>query len=452
MGAFMSPRLKWWIAALLLCLAPAAVLAQDPTCPQIVQQALAAADAACVNTGRNQACYGNVNLSAIPQPNVTDFAFNTTGDLANVTDIQQMTLSGMDTASGQWGVALLKLQANLPETMPGQNVTFLLFGNVEVTNAVSEDNPDGLKPMQAFYLKTGLRDSQCVEAPESGMLVQTPQGVGEVQFNVNGVDVQMGSTVFFQADAEQGMSVSTLEGAAYVLSEGERQVIVPGTWVRVPLKARDDDPEGFAPAGLPELPESYGGRIDFLKALPFDLLERKIELADPLSEEQVAALRQQIEDHLRDGTPLCGEDPFPSCDKFDLSSIGDNFQRDCVFPPRSADDKRPLCAEVTPPPPNTDIVDNRPCVNEPGPGNPPMPANETRPFCATPVPQNSGVVDDRPCVYKPGPGDPPMPASETRPFCPPPGPNGEASPPPSFDQQVPPPPSDPQLPSLPSGG
>ncbi len=450
----MSPRLKWLIAALLLCLAPTVLLAQDPTCPQIVQQALAAADSVCANTGRNQACYGNVNLSAIPQPNVTDFTFSAAGDLANVTDIQQMTLSGMDTASGQWGVALLRLQANLPDTMPGQNVTFLLFGDVQVTNATPADGANNLTPMQAFYLKTGLRDSQCVEAPESGMLVQTPQGVGEVQFRVNGVDVQMGSTVFFQADAEQGMSVSTLEGAAYVQSEGERQVIVPGTWVRIPLRARDDDPEGFAPAGLPELPESYGERIDFLKALPFDLLERKIQLAPPLSEDEVTALRQQIEDHLRDGTPLCGEDPFPSCDKFDLSSIGDNLQRDCVFPPRSPNDKRPLCAETTPPP-NSGIVDNRPCVTEPGPGAPTMPPNETRPFCATPVPpepHNPGMIDNRPCVYQPGPNDPPLPASETRPFCPPPGPNGEASPPPSFDQQPPPPPSDPQLPPPPSGG
>ena len=31
----------------------------------------------------------------------------------------------------------MKLQANLPDTLPGQNVTFLMFGDVQVTNAVT---------------------------------------------------------------------------------------------------------------------------------------------------------------------------------------------------------------------------------------------------------------------------------------------------------------------------
>lgn len=354
---------KWLIASLLLCLAPAVVMAQDPTCPQIVEQALAAADSFCAGAGRNQACYGNFELTAIPQPNVSAFRFSTVGDITNVSDIQQMTLSPMDTASGFWGVALLKLQANLPDTLPGQNVTFLLFGDVELTNAVTEENAaSGLKPMQAFYLKTGLKDSQCVEAPESGMLVQTPEGVGAVQFRVNGVDIQMGSTVFFQADVQEGMTVSTLEGAAYMEVQGSQQVIVPGTWARIPLRALPDAPDFFAPDGLPELPESYGERIAFLEALPFDLLERRIELAPPLTEEEVQALRQNIEDRLRSGEPLCGEDPFPDCEKFNLPPLGDRL--DCVFRPR--------------------------------------------------------------------PGDPPLPASETRPFCPPVGPNGEASPPPNL--------------------
>src|SRR4029078_8886255 len=108
-----------------------------------------------------------------------------------------------------------------------------------MTEAVNTEISADKAPMQAFYLRTGAGDAQCDEAPESGLLVQTPKGVGEVAFNVHGVDVQMGSTVFFQTTAtNDGMTVSTLEGAAYVTSHKDTQVIVPGTWARVPVARR----------------------------------------------------------------------------------------------------------------------------------------------------------------------------------------------------------------------
>src|SRR5690606_32487166 len=39
-------------------------MAQSEQCPSIVAQALTAVDSACQRTGRNQICYGNVQLSA----------------------------------------------------------------------------------------------------------------------------------------------------------------------------------------------------------------------------------------------------------------------------------------------------------------------------------------------------------------------------------------------------
>ena len=62
----------------------------------------------------------------------------------------------------------MQLQANLPDTLPGQNVTFLLFGNVEIENAVvgdSEATPEAgdgdfapLTTMQAFYFTSSVGD------------------------------------------------------------------------------------------------------------------------------------------------------------------------------------------------------------------------------------------------------------------------------------------------------
>ena len=280
------------------------VLAQAD-CPAIVQTALDAADIMCQNTGRNQACYGNIDISAQPQTDAEGFRFQVVGDTVNVSDLQTMRLSPMNIETGAWGVALLRLQANLPDTLPGQNVTFLLFGDVEISNAV-DPTDSSQRPMQAFILRTGVSDANCDEAPESGLLVQTPDGADEIAFNVNGVDVSMGSTVLFQADPDEGMSVSTLEGAAFVAAEDDAQPIVPGSWVRIALNA-----ELRAAAG-PELPESYERRARILQNLPIRLLQRKISIAPPLTPEQLQLVRERIQN---DQLP-CGEELLPSCDKF----------------------------------------------------------------------------------------------------------------------------------------
>ncbi|NWG18361.1 MAG: hypothetical protein HXY41_17190 [Chloroflexi bacterium] len=299
--------LRLWGAALALCLAPALALAQGFTCPNIVETALEVVDQFCAKTGRNQVCYGSVRLAAEPKPGVEDFEFRKTGDLISVADLQNLRASAMNVEAGEWGVALMRLQANLPDTLPGQNVTFILFGDVELT-PVEPADPNA-PPMQAFYLRTGVGDARCEEAPESGLLVQTPEGAGEVAFNVNGVDVQMGSTVFFQADEDEGMTVSTLEGLAYVRANGGEQIIVPGTWVRVALSRLPDVVAGFKPRGLPELPRAYEARTRMLERLPVRLLQRRIEIAPPLAGESL----QRLLDKIHAGGPLCGETPLPAC-------------------------------------------------------------------------------------------------------------------------------------------
>src|SRR5262245_40399504 len=90
----------------LLIVGPIIALAAED-CPAIVQSALTATDAACVDTGRNQACYGNVRLDAVPQADAEPFTFSNPGDLVNVQAVQSLALSSMDEASQEWGVALM---------------------------------------------------------------------------------------------------------------------------------------------------------------------------------------------------------------------------------------------------------------------------------------------------------------------------------------------------------
>lgn len=266
------------IGALLLMLAPAALSAQqsssDDTCPALVQQALDAADQLCTGTNRNEACYGNVLADAEARENVTNFNFDSAGDIVNVSDIASLTLSGMNLETGDWGVALMRLQANIPDTLPGQNVTFLLFGDVQITNAAQGD----FSPMQAFYFSSGVGEPACQEAPQDGILIQTPEGVAEIALNINGVNVQLGSTAYIQAaapdeDAEETegtLAINLLEGGALVEFDGVEQTVPAGMRVTVPIGA------DLLATGAPSDPEPY--EVSTFGALPTRLLEREIEI------------------------------------------------------------------------------------------------------------------------------------------------------------------------------
>src|SRR5690349_1441791 len=118
---------------ILLCVG---VILADDACPTIVETALDAVDELCQDAGRNQACYGNVSLTAEPQPGVSNFTFERDGDIVDVADISTLKLEPMDAEAGVWGLVLMQLQADIPDSLPGQNVTFLLFGDVELENAV----------------------------------------------------------------------------------------------------------------------------------------------------------------------------------------------------------------------------------------------------------------------------------------------------------------------------
>lgn len=300
---------KFVLVLLVLCVAP--VMAQNGDCPAIVQSVLASLDAICANTERNQACYGNLAMDVQPRPDAAEFRFEQAGDIEEVAEIQSIRMSPLDTDNNVWGVALMKLQASLPDTLPGQNVTFLLFGDVEIINAVPADSTQA-NPMQAFYLRTGVGEPGCEEAPQNGLMVQTPEGRGEVTFSVNGVDMALGSTVFFEAVPGQNMNISTLKGSAAMRVGDLVTPIVEGTWVNVPIG------EDLLPADIPSLPLSYTEQR--FAALPVSLLEDVIDIADPLTDGELTQLYDLIEGNL----PVCGAFDFlPSCEDLPFSLGGD---------------------------------------------------------------------------------------------------------------------------------
>ena len=107
------------------------------TCPLLVENALALIEDLCSGTSRNQACYGNQLLSVIPYPEIENFTFEAPGDIVDVAAIQRLQASAMNQVDESWGVGLMRLQANLPGTLIGQNVVMVLFGDVEIEAADS---------------------------------------------------------------------------------------------------------------------------------------------------------------------------------------------------------------------------------------------------------------------------------------------------------------------------
>ncbi len=133
MRRFRSPI---WMVLSLLLIAPLIATTQFGDCEAIVKTALDATKEVCSSTSRNQACYGHVLLDAQPQPGVAALQFNTVGDKVDLTEIDSLRLSPMDVVNGTWGVALVELQADIPAEQKDANVSLLLFGDVEVKNAV----------------------------------------------------------------------------------------------------------------------------------------------------------------------------------------------------------------------------------------------------------------------------------------------------------------------------
>ncbi|MFN8448223.1 MAG: hypothetical protein U0521_06445 [Anaerolineae bacterium] len=112
----------------------------DTTCPQMIEQALGAIGDNCAGLGRNSACYGFQEVRATFTEATAANFFTVPSDRADLVTLRNIGTTRMDTALQQWGIALLSLQANLPDTLPGQNVVFMLLGDTEIENAVKPED------------------------------------------------------------------------------------------------------------------------------------------------------------------------------------------------------------------------------------------------------------------------------------------------------------------------
>jgi hypothetical protein len=245
------------------------VFAQDGgTCSDLVFTAYELVQDSCQAAGQDQACYGNTALFASPTSTAINFIFDAPGDIVPVADIETLRMSEMNERRGEWGISLMRLHVELPSAGVDDNIELIFFGNVQIENAGGTTN---VAPMQAFYFRSGVGDRPCSEAPDSGMLIQTPKGLGTVTLLINEVVVELGSTAYLQADPGANMLVNIVEGDA--------RLTAFGTTVSVPAGMRSTIPLGTdgTASGAPNPPEPYNNND--LITLPIALLSRPIVIA-----------------------------------------------------------------------------------------------------------------------------------------------------------------------------
>lgn len=128
-------KLRGATIALLAALWVVPTLSQQ-SCPALVRQALQSLGTNCAQLGRNVVCYGNDQVRAKFTEDVTEDFFTKPADVASLNTVASVSAASLSLDESRWGVAVMNVQANVPETLPGQAVTFILLGDVEVENAV----------------------------------------------------------------------------------------------------------------------------------------------------------------------------------------------------------------------------------------------------------------------------------------------------------------------------
>lgn len=135
------------LALIVLGLTPRAGLTQSgETCPPLVLDALESVGDNCGGLGRNSACYGfnRVDATFSEAASVAEDFFSRPADRSDLTMLDTLQTVPLDVDLNEWGVAVMSVQANVPNTLPGQAVAFILLGDVSLKNAVAPE--DAVQP------------------------------------------------------------------------------------------------------------------------------------------------------------------------------------------------------------------------------------------------------------------------------------------------------------------
>lgn len=144
-----------------LALAWVVVAQETPECATLVQTALETTQAVCHDIQANRACYGHVDVSASPYPQIPDFQFQTIGDLEDISHIASLETGAADIDNSLWGISRLDIEVPILGTSESNIMTMLLFGDVEIINNFE---PDSLLAVINSSLNVNVRSSPSASA------------------------------------------------------------------------------------------------------------------------------------------------------------------------------------------------------------------------------------------------------------------------------------------------
>jgi uncharacterized protein YgiM (DUF1202 family) len=141
-----------------------------------------------------------------------------------------------------------------------------------VDTAPATGGQSGYGSMQSFQLATSKIDAGCAESTDSGMVIQSPDGIdGKMMIRVNDIELGIVGTIFIRSEENVSVNIIALEGDVDVTSAGTTQTLVAGEETAVKLV------NGLSADGVPNLPSTYsyskGSRLPYL---PLRLLPRSV--------------------------------------------------------------------------------------------------------------------------------------------------------------------------------
>lgn len=189
---------------------PQPVLGQEQQCGDVIEQFDATIEN-CRELNKNWACYGMEALESLPATE----RFDMPRDRLEIKAIESMT-TGLD-----FGAGILHIEIE-GETDP---LRAIVFGDVQTE---PQDNDDFLLIYQG--------DGEICDNTPSGMVIQSEDGQSG-SITINGIDIELGSTVFIHLPFENMMEIANAEGSVMVRSDalGMEMAIPEGQKVEVPL-------------------------------------------------------------------------------------------------------------------------------------------------------------------------------------------------------------------------
>src|SRR6266540_880978 len=206
-----------------------ALAERNASCRVLIDKAIQASGSYCGETNSNHVCYGNTTIKAELVPDATQ-RFSERGDIVPVNELRRLSAAPLNLTNNEWGIAVFKVIANLPRSLPGETVTMIVFGNTTL------DNKSG--NLESFYFYSELGQIACEAVPFDGLMITSPNGSG-IRLNVNGSELTLMGSASLKAVKNGDMEVSLLSGSSRIVSNGQEQYFGAGQKVRVGLGGED---------------------------------------------------------------------------------------------------------------------------------------------------------------------------------------------------------------------